>query len=314
MSWFYDIILPFSLGLTFFLLGMYAMRIGFHNLAGERMERMILRFTQTPTRSFISGLLSTFVLQSSSAVTVLTIGLTQSGVLSFANAVGIILGTNVGTTVTTQLIALKLEEFAVPMLLIGVAMWLQRKLTIRCLGLIVAGFGLIFLGIDTMQVMAKPLEHSEAFRKLFMDSGSSIWIGLFTGTVFSALIHSSSATTAITMGLMAHNIFTMETALAIVLGANIGTCFTAIIASFGTNTASRQVAWLHTWFNVAGAIVFLPLLSILAKITASLTSDPATQIAHAQTIYNLVCSLVALPFAYQIARFMKWLIPEKKRR
>lgn len=308
----FDILVPFSLGLSFFLFGMYAMRIGFQNLAGQKMAELLARFTRTPTHSFFSGLLATFVLQSSSAVTVLTIGLTHAGLIGFAQTVGIILGTNVGTTVTTELIALRLESLAVPMLLVGVAFWLQPRRLLRCIGLIVAGFGLIFLGIDTMQVMAKPLEQSETFRTLFLESSHSIWIGLLTGTIFTALIHSSSATTAITMGLMMHQILTMETALAIVLGANIGTCFTAIIASIGTNTASRQVAWCHTLFNLVGALAFVPLLSSLATAVAFLTEKPSMQIAHAQTIFNLVCSFAALPFAAQIAKMVQWLIPEKK--
>ncbi len=312
MRWAYDLLFPFVLGLGFFLLGMYAMRTGFHNLAGKKMESFLARFTRTPALSFLSGLLATFVLQSSSAVTVLTIGLTQARLIRFAQTVGIILGTNVGTTVTTELIALRLEEFAVPMLLIGAALWLMPKRLMRCVGLVVSGFGLIFLGIDTMQVMAKPLEHSETFRALFMESRHSLWTGLVTGTVFTALIHSSSATTAITMNLIAHKVLSMQTALAVVLGANVGTCVTAIIASIGTNAASRQVAWLHTLFNLAGAILFLPFLSSLASTAAFLTDDPSMQIAHAQTIFNVVCSLVALPFASPIARAIQWLIPEKK--
>lgn len=303
-----EIVIPFCLGLSYFLTGMYLMRSGFHNLAGNQMESIMLRFTRTPTHSFFSGLFSTFALQSSSAVTVLTISLTHSGIIGFAQTVGIILGTNVGTTVTTELIALRLEDFAVPILLVGAAMWLQSKPLFRSIGLILGGFGLVFLGIDTMQVMAKPLETSQTFRTLFLESSHSIWIGLLTGTVFTALIHSSSATTAITMSLMVHQIFTMETALAIVLGANIGTCFTALIASIGTNLASKQVAWLHTLFNVAGALFFLPFLSSLAQISAMLTADPAIQIAHSQTIFNLVCSLVALPFATQIGKITQRLI------
>lgn len=309
---FFAILVPFSLGLSFFLFGMYAMRVGFQNLAGNKMAGLLSRFTRTPVHSFWVGLLSTLALQSSTAVTVLTIGLTHAGLIGFAQTVGIILGTNVGTTVTTQLIALRLESFAVPMLLIGVAMWLQPRRLLRCIGLVVAGFGLIFLGIDTMQVIAKPLEQSETFRTLFLESGHSIMIGLLTGTIFTALIHSSSATTAITMGLMSHQVLSMETALAIVLGANIGTCFTAVIASIGTNAASRQVAWCHTLFNLAGALLFLPFLSSLASVTAFVTESPSMQIAHAQTIFNLVCSLAALPFTGQIAAFIQWLIPEKK--
>lgn len=303
-----EIVIPFAMGLSFFLFGMYAMRSGFHNLAGQRMESVLLRFTRTPVHSFFSGLFSTFALQSSSAVTVLTISLTQAGIIGFAQTVGIILGTNVGTTVTTELIALRLEDFAVPILLIGVALWLMQNRVARSIGLILGGFGLVFLGIDTMQVMAKPLQHSETFRMMFLESSHSIWIGLVTGIIFTALIHSSSATTAITMGLITHQIFSMETALAIVLGANVGTCFTAIIASIGTNLASRQVAWLHTLFNLGGALLFLPFLTELASASAWLTSDLSMQIAHSQTIFNLFCSLVALPFARQIGRFTQWLI------
>lgn len=309
-----EILIPFTLGLGFFLLGMYAMRSGFQQLAGKRMAAAVARFTKTPAHGFATGILSTFVLQSSSAVTVLTIGLTHAGLIGFAQTVGIILGTNVGTTVTTELIALRLEKLAVPMLLVGVALLLQPKKVIRSSGLIVAGFGLIFLGIDTMQVMAKPLQGSETFRHLFLESSQSVWIGLLTGMIFTALIHSSSATTAITMGLMSYQIMTMETALAVVLGANIGTCFTALIASIGTNAASRQVAWCHTLFNLVGALLFMPFLSSLASVSAILTNNVSMQIAHAQTIFNLVCSLAALPFADRIATFIQWLIPNDRTR
>ncbi|MFE1625898.1 Na/Pi cotransporter family protein [Brevibacillus reuszeri] len=308
-----SILAPFTFGLSFFLFGMYAMRTGFQNLAGKKMEEWMSRFTRTPVHSFWIGLLTTFVLQSSSAVTVLTIGLTNAGLIQFTQTVGIILGTNLGTTVTTELIALKLESFAIPMLLVGVALWLMPRRNIRCIGLVVAGFGLIFLGIDTMKIMAKPLEQSETFRSLFMESSHSIWVGLITGIVFTALIHSGSATTVITMGLLTHQVVSMETALAIVLGANIGTCFTAVIASIGTNIASKQVAWCHTLFNVAGALVFLPILPQLALVSAFLTDNPSMQIAHSQTIFNLVCSLAALPFAAHIARFIQWLIPDKRK-
>ncbi|USG63871.1 Na/Pi symporter [Brevibacillus ruminantium] len=308
------VLAPFTFGLSFFLLGMYAMRTGFQNLAGKQMADWLSRFTRTPLLSFWVGLLSTFVLQSSSAVTVLTIGLTHAGMIGFAQTVGIILGTNVGTTVTTELIALRLETFAVPMLLVGIALWLMPRRLTRCIGLVIAGFGLIFLGIDTMQVMAKPLQQSETFRALFLESTHSVWLGLLTGTVFTGLIHSSSATTAITMGLMSHQVLGIETALAIVLGANIGTCFTALIASIGTNTASKQVAWCHTLFNIVGALLFLPFLPQLGAISAFLTASPSMQIAHSQTIFNVVCSLVALPYTKQIAAFIQWMFPGKRKR
>ncbi|MGE5701102.1 MAG: Na/Pi cotransporter family protein [Clostridia bacterium] len=310
MSPVYQIAVPFALGLLFFLVGMYAMRIGFHQLAGKRMEDMLLRFTRTPLHSFFSGLVSTFVLQSSSAVTVLTIGLTQAGIIRFPQTIGIILGTNIGTTVTTQLVALRLEDLAVPMLLLGVVFWLQPRRLFRNIGLIIAGFGLIFLGIDTMQIMTKPLAQSETFRQLFLESSHSIWIGLVTGIMFSGLIHSSSATIAITMGLMTSGVMHMDTALAIVLGANVGTCFTALIASIGTNRPSKQVAWFHTLFNLAGAVAFIPLLPSLSEMSAWLSADPAKQIAHAQTIFNVTCSLVALPFVSLMARWMEWIIPD----
>lgn len=306
-----SILAPFTFGLSFFLFGMYAMRTGFQNLAGKKMEQWMGRFTRTPIHSFWMGLLSTFVLQSSSAVTVLTIGLTNAGIIRFSQTVGIILGTNLGTTVTTELIALKLESFAIPMLLIGVALWLmprQHPLHGTCRRRVWADF----LGIDTLKLMAAPLEQSETFRSLFLESSHSIGVGLLTGIIFTGLIHSGSATTVITMGLLSHNILSMETAIAIVLGANIGTCFTAIIASIGTNTASKQVAWCHTLFNVAGALAFLPILPQLSLVSAFLTSNPSMQIAHSQTIFNLICSLVALPFTSQIASFIQWLIPDKR--
>ncbi len=278
------------------------------------MELIITRFTRSTTHSFLTGLFSTMLLQSSTAVTVLTIGLTHAGIISFTQTVGIILGTNIGSTITTQLIALNLEDLAVPMLLIGVACWLQPRQNTKAFGLILGGFGLMFLGIDTMQIIAKPLEHSQTFHKLFLESQHSMWIGLLTGTLFSALVHSSAATTAITMTLISHGIFSTETAIAIVLGGNIGTCVTAIIASIGTNPASKQVAWFHTLFNVGGALAFMPFIAWLGEVSSLLSSDPSQQIAHAQTIFNLLCSVIALPFTGLLASMMQWLIPSERTR
>ncbi|MEW9667350.1 Na/Pi symporter [Ammoniphilus sp. 3BR4] len=308
-----EIIIPFAVGISLFMFGMQIMKIGLNNLAAHKLKDILTRFTKTPVHGFMTGTLITMLLQSSSAVTVITIGLTNARLLTFSQTIGIILGTNIGTTVTTQIIALDIYEYAIPIFLTGSFLWFLPNHVLRCTGLALAGFGCIFLGMQAMQDIVHPIKETGIFKDLILWGSENSVIGILIGTVMTAAIQSSSATTAITMSFMADHLIPLTMAIAIVLGSNIGTCMTAFIASVGGNTASIRVAWSHIILNIAGVIAFIPLIGGLALITTTLSNHAPAQVAHAQTIFNVVCSLAVLPFASAFARFIEFLIPENRK-
>lgn len=308
-----EIFMPLAVGLALFLFGMQVMRIGLTNLAAERLQQWLVRFTKTPAHGLITGTLVTAIVQSSSAVTVLTISLVNARILTFTQSVGIILGTNIGTSFTTELIALHVNKLAVPMLIVGVFGWLTPFRKIRCIGLALAGFGCIFLGMNTMQVIAYPLKERGFFEALFSYSQNGLFIGVMIGLVLTAIIQSSGATTALVMSLTSAGTFSLGVGIAIVLGANIGTCITAWLASVGGIVEAKRVAWTHIMLNFFGVLLFFPLIQPLAEVVRWSTSSSSLQIAHAQSIFNILSSIIALPFAAWLARLAVWLVPAPTR-
>ncbi|WP_035100388.1 Na/Pi symporter [Aneurinibacillus terranovensis] len=298
-------------GLLLFIGGMHMMRMGLFNLAGDNMRAWLIRFTKTPARGLITGTLVTMITQSSSAVSVLTIGLTHARLLSFPQTIGIILGTNIGTTFTTQLIALDLGKHALPVFIVGCILWFIPRSPWRAVGASLAGFGCIFLGINVMQAMIGPLQEMRWLPKILTHASGNYLSAILIGAVLTAIIQSSSAVTAITMGFMNQNMIPLATGIAIVLGSNIGTCVTAVLAAVGSSVPAKKVAWVHVFLNVAGVLLFIPLIQPLASIVSWLTDSPDLQIAHSQTIFNIVCSLIALPFTYSIALLADFFIPDK---
>lgn len=304
--------LPLLIGIAIFLFGMKVMEFALHQWGGAYLKTTMQRFTKTPLHGLLTGTTVTAALQSSSAVTVVTIGMVNAGILTFPKTLGIILGTNIGTVVTTELIGLNITHIASPLLIYCIILWLvswlvparshaklQRGLhTIRCFIMAAAGFACILLGMEVMQSIVPALKERGLF-SWFVDMSmqSLIW-GIIAGTMLTAIIQSSSATIAIAMGLASAQAIAPELGIAIVLGANIGTCFTALLASIGGTRAGQFVAWSHVLLNFSGAILFYPLIPYLYIASAWLSDSPSSQLAHAQTIYNITCSLLALPLCY----------------
>lgn len=284
------------------------MRVSLTNWVGDNLKSILLRFTNTPLRGFITGTLITMVLQSSSAITVLTIGFTNAGLLSFPQTIGIILGTNVGTTFTTQLISLDIHDYIPWILFTGIALWLLPRHSLKCTGLALFGFGSILVGIEGMQYIIQPLKQTGLFSNLISVAKENSLIGISIGTLITALIQSSTATTAITMGFMNDQFIPLIVGIAIILGSNIGTCITALLACIGSNRASRQVAASHIILNIFGVIFFYPLIPWLAEVVMILSVHPQSQIAHAQTLFNVISSLAILPFAVPFARLIEKMI------
>ncbi|WP_341278423.1 Na/Pi symporter [Paenibacillus sp. FSL H8-0537] len=311
----HSIILPIVIGFALFLSGMKLMELALHRLAGTQLNRILQRFTATPIHGLAAGAISTAFLQSSTAVTVISIGLVNAGLLTFRRTLGIILGTNIGTCLTTELLGLSLERLTMPLLILSVSAWLLTALlgelqlipalrtggwlnTIRSASVATLGFSILLAGMAMMQSVGPDIQQSAMFDWFMSKTADSLWWGLAAGAVLTAAVHSSTAVIAIIMGFAAIGAVPLEVGIAVVLGANVGTCVTALLASIGGSRAGQFVALAHITLNVGGALLFMPFVGLLAEISAWLTAAPAAQIAHAQTLFNIFSSLLALPLCY----------------
>ncbi|MGO4887235.1 Na/Pi symporter [Anaerobacillus sp. MEB173] len=294
----------FAVFIAMFLFGMTVMRTGLQNLSQDKLKNILLSLTNTPLKGLLVGTVVTAILQSSSAVMVMTVGLVAAGYMTFKQSIGIILGTNIGTSVTAEIIAFDLTYTIIPLLIIGVILLNTNHQISYCLGCISFGLGTIFIAMQGLEKLAYPLASIPFAHSFFELTNDSQLLGIGVGTILSAIIQSSTATTAIAMGFMSQHILTLPAGIAIILGANIGTCFTAFLASIGANPSAKLVAFAHIWLNILGVLLFLPLIEWLSYISTMLTSIPNLQLAHAGTIFNIISSLVVLPVVGLFSRFV----------
>ncbi len=305
------ILLKFSAGVALLLFGMQFLKGGLENVARDRMRQALRTLTRTPLVGFLTGTLITAVVQSSTAVTVITIGFVNAGVINFNQAVGIILGTNVGTCITAQMISFKLEEFALPAIGLGaLLMVLPRRKSFRYLGQSIVGFGVVFLGIGTMSDSLEPLKHSQTFISLLGRVSSNALFGVLAGAVFTALIHSSATTAGVVMALSHQGLIDLTTAIAIILGSNIGTCITGVLAAIGTPAGAKQVAAAHVLLNVIGVAIILPFIHPFTALVETTAPALPRQIANAHTIFNVFSSVAILPFSGCFAALVRKIVPE----
>lgn len=306
------LLLKFSAGIALLLFGMRFMKSGLERAAQSRIQKALQNLTKTPLIGFITGTIITALVQSSTAVTVITIGLVNAGIMTFQQAVGIILGTNVGTCITAQLISFKFEEIAMPAIGLGaLLMVVTKRKTIRNIGQSVIGFGIVFLGISTMSESLEPLKHSQSFIELLGHVSSNPLFGVLAGTFFTALIHSSATTTGVVITLSNIGLIDITTSIAIILGSNVGTCITGVLAAIGTPPAAKQVAAAHVLLNVIGVLLFMPLIQPFAAFIEQTASTLPRQVANAHTFFNIFSSIAVLPFSRQFASLVQRLIPNK---
>jgi len=310
----HSILIPLMAGLALLLYGMKLMEFSLEKAAGPRLPELLSRFTGTPLRGMAASSLLTALMQSSTAVTVVTIGLVNAGLMRFSQTLGIILGTNIGTCLTTELIGLSLGSAALPLLLLSALVWLiamagaDRRPRARKIGftaLAAAGFACILLGVGMMQGLTPELEARGLFTWLVHRSQESRLWGVLAGAAVTAVIHSSAAVIAMTMTLVGSGAFPPELGIAVIFGANVGTCATALLASIGGNRYGAYVAWTHTLLNVGGAALFYPFIPAIAQLVSHMSGDAAVQMARAQTLFNVLSSLFALPFCYVLPRLSK---------
>ena len=301
-------------GLALFLYGMQMMSVNLEAAAGNRMKHILERLTANRLLGVCVGAGITAVIQSSSATTVMVVGFVNSGLMTLRQAVWIIMGANIGTTVTGQLIALDIGELAPVITFIGVALvlFVKRK-NVQFAGGIIAGLGILFIGMGMMGDAMVPLRESEAFVNL-MTRFSNPFLGILAGAVFTAIIQSSSASVGILQALAVSGLIGLDSAVFVLFGQNIGTCITAALASIGASRDAKRATLIHLLFNVIGTAVFTAVCIIwpFTRLVGDFTPDnPAAQIANMHTLFNIVTTLLLLPFGARLACLAGRLLPDK---
>ena len=311
-------------GLALFLFGMEQMSDALKSALGDQMKVLLAKLTRNRFTAAITGAFVTAVIQSSSVTTVLVVGFVSAGMMSMSQSIGVIMGANIGTTITAQIVAFKVEEAALWMIAIGFLMMFTSKLeNIKLYGNMLMGLGLIFFGMSLMGDAMNPLRSYEPFLQLMTEMDRP-FLAILVGALFTALVQSSSATTAIVITMAGQGLISLEAGIALAFGANIGTCVTAMLAALGKPREATRASVVHLLFNVGGVIIWLPFISLLAmwvvgispsypelEGTTRLAAEVPRQIANAHTVFNILNTLIFIAFTGYLARLVNWLVPEK---
>ncbi|MEB6412730.1 Na/Pi cotransporter family protein [Staphylococcus saprophyticus] len=309
-----EIIFTFIGGLGIFLYGIKQMGDGLQAAAGDRLRNILNTFTSNPIIGVLAGMIVTILIQSSSGTTVITIGLVSAGFMTMRQAIGVIMGANIGTTVTAFIIGIDIGAYALPILAIGAfLMFFIQKRKVKNIGMILFGFGALFYGLELMSGAVKPLADLEGFKQLMLDMSSNPIYGLIAGTILTVVIQSSSATIGILQGFFANDLISLHGALPVLLGDNIGTTITAVLASLAGSLAAKRVAAVHVMFNVIGASIFLIILPLyqmaIEWMQSLLNLKPEMVIAFAHGTFNVTNTLIQLPFIFVLAWVVTKIVP-----
>lgn len=301
-------------GLALFLYGMQMMSAGMEAAMGNKMKQILEKLTSNRIKGVLVGALITAVIQSSSATTVMVVGFVNSGMMTLRQAVWIIMGANIGTTITGQLIALDVGEIAPLIAFIGVAaIVFTKNVKAHHIGNILAGLGILFIGMNMMGDSMKPLAENEAFVDILTKFENPL-LGILAGMIFTAIIQSSSASVGILQTLAVSGAIGFDGAVFVLFGQNIGTCITALLASIGTNRNARRTTVIHILFNIIGTIIFttLCILTPVVSIVEGFTpTDVSKQIANMHTIFNITTTLLLIPVGGYLAKFAEIVLKDK---
>ena len=300
-------------GLAMFLLGMKMMSDGLEQAAGNKMKLILEKLTSNRFLGVAVGAVITAIIQSSSATTVMVVGFVNSGLMTLRQAIWVIMGANIGTTITGQLIALDVGKAAPIMAIVGIVfiVFLKSK-KLYHLGYIIGGLGILFMGMSEMSDSMSGLKDSQTFTHI-ISTFSNPLVGILAGAVFTAIIQSSSASVGILQALSKSGIISLSNSVYVLFGQNIGTCITAVLASIGTNRNARRTTVIHLMFNIIGTIVFVTICMLLpfTDWVESLTPDNSSaQIANVHTIFNITTTLILLPFGSYMEKIAKIILPE----
>jgi phosphate:Na+ symporter len=297
-------------GLGLFLFGMQMMASGLQKAAGDKLRRILEVLTNKPAAAALTGIAVTVLVQSSSTTTVMVVGFVNAGLMTLQQAVGTIIGANIGTTISAQLISLNISAVVFPAVGIGAFLnFFSRRRLQKYVGQAVLGFGLLFLGMLTMSEGMSPLRSMPFFAEAMTSFGHRPLLGVLMGAVFTALVQSSSASTAVIIALTRQDLIGLPAALALVLGTNIGTCITALLASMGASLSARRAAIAHITFNVMGVAVALLLFRPFTELVMETGASVTRQTANAHTLFNVACTLLVLPFFKYFVALITHLVP-----
>lgn len=324
MDWFKMAMQLFG-GLAIFLLGMEMMTEALRKVAGDKMRDILARLTTNPVAGVFTGAITTAVVQSSSVTTVIVVGFVTAGLMNLSQALGVIFGANIGTTITAQIVAFKVTKYAMIMISAGFLMWMISKDDKRKQwGYMLMGLGLVFHGMGEMSHAMKPLRSFEPFLAM-MQSMENPFFGILVAAGFTGLVQSSSATTSIVIVMASQGLVTLPAGIALAFGANIGTCVTAMLACLGKSREAVRAAVAHLGFNVLGVLIWIPFIGLLVEgvVWLSPAADPTLtgldllsaeaprQIANAHTVFNVVNTLIFLPFTTLYGRLICKLVKDK---
>ena len=299
-------------GMGMFLYGMEMMSDGMKVTAGNSMRTILEKLTSNKYLAVFVGAFVTMVIQSSSATTVMLVSFVNSGLLAFSQALGVILGSNIGSTVTAQIVAFKVTDYALLLIAAGALMSLfSKKDTVKNLGYVILGFGLLFYGMKVMSDTMKPLRSDPAFNSI-LTSFENPFLGILAGAIFTALVQSSSATTGIVITLASGGSITLEAGIPLIFGANLGTCITALLAGLNASRDAKRVAVAHITFNLIGVLLFCFWIPTFADWVSQTSQNIPRQIANAHTFFNIIASIVFLPFTGYIAKAIIHYFPDKE--
>lgn len=309
-----EMIFGFAGGLGIFLFGIKYMGDGLQAAAGDRLKSILDRFTTNPFMGVLAGIFITILIQSSSGTTALTVALVSAGFMKLRQAIGVIMGANIGTTVTAFIIGIDIGEYALPIMAVGaIFLFFFKNKTINAFGQILFGFGALFFGLELMSSGMKPLRSLEEFRQLTLSMSDNSILGVVVGTVFTVIVQSSSATIGILQELFSQGAMDLKAALPVLFGDNIGTTITAILAAIGTTISARRAALVHVMFNLIGTTIFLIILGLYTRLIsflqASLDLNPEMTIAFAHGIFNVSNTIIQFPFIGALAWIVTKLIP-----
>ena len=309
-------------GLALFLYGMNSMSDALQKAAGEKMKKILEFLTKNPIMGVLAGALVTAVLQSSSATTVMVIGFVSAGLMSLPQAISVIFGANIGTTMTAQLMAFKITDYIYPIIFVGFMLYFaSKKEKVKNVGMVIFSFGLLFEGIEIMGSVMKPLANSPIFVELMAKVSDIPVLGVLLGAVMTLVVQSSSATIAVLQNFASQpgpdgvtSVIGLAGAIPILFGDNIGTTITALLASIGQSKNAKRTALAHSIFNITGSIVFLFLIPVLAKFVQFISPKGpeveviSRQIANAHTTFNVVCTLVWLPLISSMVKIVTTIV------
>ncbi len=309
-----EMIFQFLGGLGIFLFAIKYMGDGLQKAAGNRLRDILDRFTTNPFMGVLVGIIVTVLIQSSSGTTVITVGLVSAGFMTLRQAIGVIMGANIGTTITAFIIGLDVGAYALPIMAVGAFLiFFIKKNQIKNMGEVIFGFGGLFLGLELMSGGMKPLRELQSFTDLTLSMSDQPILGVVVGTIFTLIVQSSSATVGILQGLYAENLVDLKAALPILFGDNIGTTITAVLASIGASVAARRAAATHVLFNVIGSVIFIillvPFTAYVEWISSILALESKMQIAFAHGTFNVANTIIQFPLIGAWAWLVTKLIP-----